>query len=61
MAATMRTFVGTMLIKAGMAILPPEVRKMVRKVLMYHVPGALSEDEKREIRIAKSRYENAVR
>lgn len=42
------------MIKVGMAVLPPEVRKLVRGVLMYHVPGAMTEAEKAEIRAAKA-------
>jgi hypothetical protein len=49
-----RTFVGCLLIKAGMAMVPADVREFVRGIIMYHVPGAMSETEKAEIRAAKS-------
>lgn len=51
-----RTFIGKILIKAGMAILPADVRRLVRNVIMYHVPGALSENEKAEVRAAKASW-----
>jgi hypothetical protein len=47
-----RAAVGVALIKTGVRILPDRVRKTVRGMLLYHVPGALSEDEKRDIREA---------
>ena len=46
----MRVFIAAMLIKLAMAILPKEVRNTVRGLLMYHVPGALTEDEKSKVR-----------
>lgn len=49
-----RTFIGCLLIKAGMAMVPPDVRKFVCGVIMYHVPGAMTEDEKAEVRAAKT-------
>lgn len=48
----MRLFIARLLLKAGMALLPKEVRDLTRDLLMYHVPGALSEDRKREVRRA---------
>lgn len=50
----MRVLLGGLLIKLGMAILPDEVRHLVRGVIMYHVPGALTESEKAEVRAAKA-------
>lgn len=50
----MRMFLGKALIKIGVAILPCDVRKMVRDILLYHVPGALTETEKAEVRAAKA-------
>ena len=50
----MRLIIGTKLIELGMAILPPNTRKLVRDLIMYHVPGALTEAEKAVVRAAKS-------
>ena len=50
----MRVLIGSLLIKAGMAIIPSETRRIVRNLLMFHVPGALSEEEKREVIDAKA-------
>jgi hypothetical protein len=44
-----RIWLGCTLITRGMSILPSAVRKRVRDVLMYHVPGALTDDEKRSV------------
>lgn len=48
----MRFMLAKLLIRTGVALLSPEVRKLVRGVLMYHVPGGLTEDEKAEVRTA---------
>jgi hypothetical protein len=45
----MRVFFGCLLLRAGMALLPKDVRQMVRRVLMYHVPGGLTEAEKADV------------
>lgn len=50
----MRLWIGKLLLKAGMAVIPADVREMVIKIVMYHVPGALTEDEKAEVRAAKA-------
>jgi hypothetical protein len=52
----MRVFISRVLITAGIMILPSEVRKLVRGVLLYHVPGALTESEKAEVREAKAEW-----
>lgn len=52
----MRVFIGCLLIRLGMAIIPSGVRDMVRGIIMYHVPGALTEEEKAEIRAAKAAH-----
>jgi hypothetical protein len=46
--------IGSLLIKLGMAIVPAETRDLVRKMLLYHVPGALTEEAKFEVRYAKA-------
>jgi hypothetical protein len=46
----MRFLIGKMLIKAGIAVLPCGVRETVRGLLLYHVPGALTEAEKEKVR-----------
>jgi hypothetical protein len=50
---SLRAKMGCLLIAWGIWIIPGNVRHMVRGILMYHVPGALTEDEKREVRAAK--------
>ena len=52
----MRLWVGCMLLKLGMAILPTDSREMAKKIMLYHVPGALSETEKAEVRTAKAAW-----
>lgn len=52
----MRFRIARLLIKAGVALLPHDVRDMVRGIVMYHVPGALTEDEKATIRAAKTAF-----
>lgn len=52
----MRTFIGATFIKIGMAILPADVRKLTRDILMYHVPGGLTPAEKAEVRSAKAAW-----
>lgn len=49
----MRLLIAKLLLKLGMALLPKDVRDMVRDLLMYHVPGAVSEERKAEIRASK--------
>lgn len=46
----MRGAFAILLIKAGMALLPKGTRDTVRNLVMYHVPGALTEKEKQDIR-----------
>lgn len=52
----MRYVVGKFLILAGIRILPNGVRDMVRKMLLYNVPGALTEAERAEVRKAKAEW-----
>jgi hypothetical protein len=52
----MRTLIGGLLIKVGMAILPKDVRSMARNIMLYHVPGALTKAERREVEAAKSAW-----
>lgn len=51
-----RTFIGSSLIKLGMSILPSDVRKLVRNIVMFHVPGALTDSEKAEVIAAKKQW-----
>jgi hypothetical protein len=53
LAALIRVAVAKALIHIAMAILPSNTRRLVRNILLYHVPGALTEDEKREVVEAK--------
>jgi hypothetical protein len=39
-----------------MKILQPETRKLVRGIIMYNVPGALTEAEKAEVRARKAEW-----
>lgn len=55
-----RVFIGAALIRAGMAIIPKDTRDLVRGILLYHVPGALTEAEKAEIRTAKAEWQQAI-
>ena len=52
MITDVRCYIGKRLISLGVAILPSEVRRLVRGILMYHVPNALSESEKAYVREA---------
>lgn len=49
----MRFWIGRRLVMLGMAILPSDVRSMMIKMIMYHVPGGLTEAERAEVREAK--------
>lgn len=44
-----RLFLAKWLLKAGMAFLPKDTRELVRDLLMFHVPGALTAERKLEI------------
>ena len=48
--------IGTFLIRIGVKILPKDVHDMVRGMLLYHVPGALTEFEKGDVRAAKAEW-----
>lgn len=50
----MRVTIARILIVAGILVLPRSVRKMVRDILLYHVPGALTDAEKADVRAAKA-------
>lgn len=58
MLGNARVLIGCGLIKLGMAILPAQTRKMFRNVIMFHVPGALTEEEKDDVREAKRQWKN---
>lgn len=49
----MRHWLGVAFIKIGFALVGKDTRRMFRNIVMYHVPGALTEDEKAEVRAAK--------
>jgi hypothetical protein len=51
--------IGKFFILLGMAIVPAEVRRMFVKMVMYHVPGGLTEAEKAEVRAAKAAWSKA--
>lgn len=53
----MRVFLGCLLIRFGMAIVPAAERQLARKIMLYHVPGVLSDDEKADVREAKRQWE----
>jgi len=50
MTTFLRCLVGRMLISTGMAIIPSDVKEAMRGMMMYHVPGALTENEKASVR-----------
>lgn len=52
----MRLWVAKLLIVAGIAIMPPGVRRMVRNILFFNVPGALTDKEKAEVIAAKAAW-----
>lgn len=55
----MRVLIGSLLIRAGMAIIPRDTRELVRGIMLYHVPGALTEAEKAEVRAAKAEWKHS--
>ncbi len=55
-AAQLRVFVARGFISFGMWLLPADVRKLMRGMMLFHVPGALTEDEKHEVIVAKSAW-----
>lgn len=52
----MRHWLGIAFIKMGFALMGEDTRKMFRNIVMYHVPGALTEDEKADVRAAKGAW-----
>jgi hypothetical protein len=48
-----RLWFGCLLVKLGMWVIPVDAKEMARKILLYHVPGALTESEKAHVRAAK--------
>ncbi len=52
----MRVLVARGFISLGMWLLPSDVRKLVRGMMMFHVPGALTDEEKDEVIAAKSAW-----
>jgi hypothetical protein len=50
----MRVFIARVFITLGMMLLPADVRKMVRGLMLFHVPGALTEHEKADVVSAKA-------
>lgn len=56
-----RAYIARIFITIGIMILPADVRSMMRGILLYHVPGVLSEAEKAEVRAAKAEWERARR
>jgi hypothetical protein len=52
-----RLLLASWLLKAGMALLPKETQDLVRDLLMFHVPGALTVERKLEILRMKSATE----
>lgn len=51
-----RDMLGALFIKLGMAIIRPDTRDMVRAIILYHVPGGLTEAEKAKVEAAKTEY-----
>lgn len=43
-----------------MAVVPRGARDLARKIILYHVPGALTEEEKEEVRRAKREGESQI-
>lgn len=50
----MKVWLGKLLIRLGMAILPKDIRQMAIDLIMYHAPNALSEERRAEIRAARN-------
>lgn len=59
MIHSVRSFIGVYTVRIGFAILPADVREIVRGIFLYHVPGALTENEKAEIELAASHIREA--
>ena len=55
----MRLFFAQWFLRLGMALLPRDVRELVREVLMFHTPGALTEGQKAAIRAAYEAWRDA--
>lgn len=47
----MRFVIARALITLGVFILPKDIRELTRNLLMYHVPNALTDAEKREVEL----------
>lgn len=49
----MRLFIGRLLLRAGMAVLPRDVRELTRDLMMYHVPNGISVERRAELQKMK--------
>jgi hypothetical protein len=56
-----RVFVARMFITFGMWLLPAGVRKMVRGMMVFHVPEGLTDDERLEVIRAKDAWDRSRR
>ena len=52
----MRVLIACGFISFGMWLLPADVRRVARNMMMFHVPGALTDEEKDEVIAAKNAY-----
>lgn len=50
----LRLLIGCWLMRLGMAVVPTGTREMARNIMLYHVPGMLTENEKAQVRAAKA-------
>lgn len=57
----MRHWIGIQFVKLGMAIIPADTRRLVVNMIMYHVPGGLSADEKAEVEVMAAGYRERSR
>jgi hypothetical protein len=48
----MKHLLAVCLLRAGMALLDRQTRDLVRDIIMYHVPGALSAERKQAVQDA---------
>lgn len=52
----MRVLIARGFIAFGMMLLPADVRKLVRGMMLFHVPGALTDAERTEVVSARSEW-----
>lgn len=57
MISAIRYRIGKAMVIVGLKVMPAGTRTMLRMILLYHVPGALTEEEKCAVRASKALWQ----